>query len=134
MSPSLKQMRELKVADDRFELPLLWERASDEIFNRSAKFPRDMRYTLGSRIDEGTLEIAVLIVDARYSSGAERKQTLREIDRQLNRLRVLVRLAYRRRVLNNAGYEQISIYLSEAGRMIGGWHRGRGEGRDGRIA
>lgn len=120
------------MADDRFELPLQWERACDEIFDRTSKFPRNMRFTLGSRIDEGAIEVAMLIVDARYSIGAKRDQTLDAIDRHLNRLRVLVRMSHRRRLLNNAGYERISVHLSEAGKMIGGWQRKLGERRDGR--
>ena len=107
------------------ELPLfrLWERLVLDLFDRTTTFPKALRFTLTSRIDNLALDVLERVVEACYASGEEKRRLLEEADRRLARLRVLLRLAHARQILGHGGYEHVMRGLDEAGRMLGGWRR-----------
>jgi len=107
------------------ELPLfaLWERALGDLLDRTAKFPKSVRFTFTTRVDNHGLDILERIVEARFATGGRRSTLLREIDVKLNTLRVLLRVCRDRRYLDRRGFEQVARNLDEAGRMVGGWRR-----------
>lgn len=100
-----------------------WERTLNDLLDRTAKFPKAVRYSIGARMDEAGIDIALLLTDARYARGERRRRALEEVDRQLNRLRILVRLAFARRLLATGGYEHLSRELDTFGKGLGGWRR-----------
>jgi hypothetical protein len=107
------------------ELPLfaLWESTLGDLLDRTAKFPKAVRFTFTSRVDNHALDILERIVDARFATGGRRSSLLREMDVMLNTLRVLLRVCRDRRYLDRKGFEHVARNLDEAGRMIGGWRR-----------
>jgi len=107
------------------ELPLfvLWERVLGDLLDRTQRFPRSVRFTFSTRIDNLALDVLERLVEARWSPPRHKAELLREVDGALARLRVLLRLACERRYLDRRGYEHVSRALDEAGRMAGGWHR-----------
>lgn len=109
------------MADEPLELMLRWEKLCLELLERTARFPRSDRFTFGARLDEAALDVLVLLVDARYRTGSARAEALTEVNLRISRLRVLLRLAHRRRLVAQTGYEACSEQLDEAGRMLGGW-------------
>jgi hypothetical protein len=84
-------------------------------------FPKNQRFVFGQRLADGVITILELIVEATYS---ERKsQILLEVNRRLEVLRWLLRLAFDRRLLASKQYASSSEQLTECGRMIGGWYK-----------
>ena len=110
-------------------LVLLWESVLGDLLDRTARFPKVVRFTFANRIENLALDVLEDLVAARYAPKGEALGPLQRADGRLARLRVLVRLAHGRRYLDHRGYEHVSRGLDEAGRMLGGWRRaGNGDG------
>lgn len=107
------------------ELPLFvhWEKTLKDILARTEKFPKRVRFTLSSRIDNFTLDILEKIVEARYAK--DKAAALSQASLALEKLRVLLRVSHDERHLDDRGYEHVCRNIDEAGRMIGGWIRSR---------
>lgn len=100
-----------------------WERVVGDLLDRTARFPKMVRFTFAARIENLALDVLEEIVEARYATGRDKQAALKRADARLARLRVVVRLAHERRYLDHRGYEHVSRGLDEAGRMLGGWRR-----------
>lgn len=108
------------------EVPVLltrWEQVLGDLLDRSAQFPKAWRFTLTQRIDNLGLDVLQHLVRARFSSGRVRGAALQEADLALAQLRVLLRLAHDRHLLDHRGYAHVSRNLDECGRMLGGWRQ-----------
>ena len=107
------------------ELPAMekWQKLAGEILDRTSRFPKSARFTFASRIDGIVLDVLDLLVLARYSSRAQKTVHLQQIDINLSRLLVLLRLSFERGFIGNAGYEYVCTGVVEVGSMIGGWRR-----------
>jgi hypothetical protein len=84
-------------------------------------FPKNQRFVFGQRLADGVLAILELIVDATYSD--KKSKILLEVNRRLEVLRWLLRLAFDRRLLAGKQYAYSSERITECGRMIGGWYK-----------
>jgi len=103
------------------ELPLFthWEQFLLWFLPRTGKLPRSARFTFAGRLQGLALDVLEGIVEARYT---RRKQAiLRRVNLDLEKLRVLTRLAHRLELLDGGAYEQAARGIDEAGRMVGGW-------------
>ena len=109
------------MADEVPPLFVLWEEMLDDLLDRTLKFPKAVRFTFAGRIDGLALDIFERIVEARYAPAGVKREALRHADLSLAKLRVLLRLAHKRRYLDHRGYQHVAERLDEAGRMIGGW-------------
>ena len=109
------------------ELPLFvqWEATLGEILDRTARFPKAVRFTFGQRIDGLGLDVMQRLVEARYSR--EKAASLRAAGLSIETIRVLCRVAHARGYLDHKGFEGVVRRLDEAGRMVGGWIRSRGQ-------
>ena len=109
------------------ELPLFvhWERTLNDLLDRTMKFPKAVRFTFSTRIDNCALDVMERVVAARYARQRETGDHLEAIDRDLARLRILLRLCHSRRYLDPGGYEHVMRNIDEAGRMVGGWRKER---------
>lgn len=107
------------------ELPLFvhWEKTLKDVLSRTEKFPKRIRFTLSSRIDNLALDILEKIVEARYSK--DKTAALAQASLLLEKLRVLLRITHDERHLDHKGFEQVARNIDEAGRMLGGWIRSR---------
>ncbi len=103
------------------ELPLFehWNRFLDWLLDRLERFPKDTRFTLAQRMANLALDALEAVIEATYSR--ERLPILQRLNLILEKLRVLVRPAHRRRYLSDAQYEFAARELLTAGRMTGGW-------------
>lgn len=83
------------------------------------RFPKSQKFVLAQQIENTTLEIAKLIVQANL----ERNKigSLKRIDIELEKLRLLIRLAKDLKFISLKRYEYISRMTSEIGRLLGGW-------------
>jgi len=89
-----------------------------------AKFARDHRFTLGSRLEDGILDVLEMLVEASYA--AEKRATLHRANLRLQRLRYLVRLAKDLRQLSLKQYEFAARAVDGIGIEVGGWIKQQG--------
>ena len=100
---------------------VLWYDFTKWLLNKTEKFPRKVRFSFGNRIDNLSLDIIEGIIEARYSRN--KKEMLRRIDLNMEKLRVLLRMCHDLRYLDTKGYEFAARKINEAGRMVGGWRK-----------
>ena len=98
-----------------------WYTFAELMLQRTGKFPRSVRFTISSRIDNLLLDGIELLVEARYCSDAA--PALRRMNILLEKLRFFCRLSFRQGHLSSGAYREASEMVEEAGRMVGGWIR-----------
>lgn len=108
---------------DEPALLVLWERVVGDLLDRTARFPKAVRFTFASRIDNLALDILEQLAEARWAPLDRRRELLLRADLCLVRLGVLLRLAHDRRYLDTGGFEHVVRATDEAGRMLGGWRK-----------
>lgn len=64
---------------------------------------------------------------AQVRRGKERKNALLEVDADLNRVRLYLRLAFHWQWLSHGQYQHVSKMVAEIGRLLGGWLRQLGK-------
>jgi hypothetical protein len=84
-------------------------------------FPKCKRYTLGQRIDQVTLEIIELIITAGYISREQKLPILQKASIKLEIIKILIRLSFDTKCLDNKKYQNTSFQIMEIGKMLGGW-------------
>ncbi len=90
-----------------------------------AKFPKDIKHSLGQRSLELVLELLETLVEAAFVPAPERPPLLASANRQVERLRHLTRLAHATAALPHESYAHASAYLDDIGKQIGGWARAK---------
>ena len=84
-------------------------------------FPKTKRYTLGEKIDQLTLQIIEFVITAGYLPREQKLPILQKVSIKLDLLKILLRLAFETRCLNNRKYQQLVSFTIEIGKMLGGW-------------
>jgi len=105
-----------KVVEDCHEL-LAW------IIPKLDQFPRNRRFTLGERIENGLLGVLEQLILAAYQKS--RTDSLHTANLQLDVVRHLWRLSHGVQAISHQCYGQGSERLTELGRQIGGWKKQR---------
>ncbi len=72
---------------------------------------------------DATMDVQDGLFKAQAYRGNARKNALTEVDCDLNRVRLYLRLAFHWRWLNSGQYEHVSRMVAEIGRLLGGWLR-----------
>jgi four helix bundle protein len=103
------------------EIPVFtrWYKFLIWVLDSTEKFPKKVRFTLSSRIDNITLDVLEKIIEAAYTHS--KIDILRSANLKVEKLRVLLRICYEKGYLNNRSYEYAVKELYETGRMLGGW-------------
>lgn len=116
----------MEPAETTRELPLFvhWVEFLGWLLPATEKFPRKVRFTFSSRIDNLALDFLEDVIEARYTRG--KGEILRRANLRLEKLRVLLRLCHGERYLATNGYEHAARRIDEAGRMLGGWMKQQG--------
>lgn len=104
-----------------YPLFVKWFEASEWILEMIEKFPKSTRFTMSGRIANMTLDVMEGIIEAIYTK--DRAHILDRTNLYIEKMRVMFRLAYRRKYLSAAQYEHASGLLDESGRMLGGWKK-----------
>lgn len=107
------------IMKDDFPLLKKWYEISDWLMDRAEKFPKIVRFTFSNRIVNLTLNILEKITQAVYEE--KRLAILQKISSDIEKLRILIRLAKDRHYLSISQYKFISQEINEAGKMLGGW-------------
>lgn len=108
---------------DEPALLVLWERVLGDLLDRTAKFPKAVRFSFSARIDGVALDFLERVAEARWAPLARRRELLSTCDLLLVRLHVLLRLAHDRKYIDTGGFEHVVRGVDEAGRMLGGWRK-----------
>ena len=83
------------------------------------RMPRSERHTLSQHIRNTLIDIAKLIVEA--NKRRDKTPTLYQIDVEIEKLRMLVRLAKDLEFISVHRYGIMAERINEIGRMLGGW-------------
>jgi len=89
--------------------------------DRTASLPKSQRFTFGERVDRLTLDCLEKILEAIYAPPDRKARPLREVNLNLEKLRVFWRLICDRHWISQQQLLFISQRLDEVGRMVGGW-------------
>ncbi len=104
-----------------YPLFVKWSSILDWILDRCEKFPRSVRFTIATRVSNYALDIVEGIIETIYCKDKIRK--LDKLNLDIEKLRILFRICYKRKYISNKQYMFISGELNEAGKMIGGWKK-----------
>jgi len=87
----------------------------------TAKFPRNQRFTIASRLNNAALDFQERIIEANALRGGRRAEKLRLADTELLKVRLYLRLSLRWEWLKPHQYQHASELVVEIGRLLGGW-------------
>ncbi len=100
---------------------VLWYEFSKWLLGKTETFPKKIRFSFSNRIDNLVLTIIEGIIEARYTR--QKQEALRQIDVNMEKLRILLRMCHDLAYLDHKGYEFASKQINEAGKMVGGWRK-----------
>ncbi len=84
-------------------------------------FPKNSRYTLGSKIDSLFIETIKCIMIAKYLNPKDKIAHLKKASLGLDLLKFFLQLSWEIKSLDNKKYIALSEKIEEIGKMIGGW-------------
>ena len=87
-------------------------------------FPKQNRYTLGSKIDEVFLASIEYCFLASYAPKDTKIGLLNRTISRVDLLKLLLQLSWEIRALDEKKYMHLGGHLAEVGRMLGGWKKG----------
>jgi hypothetical protein len=93
------------------------------IIPKVGRFPRQVRYGLGSRIEAAHLDVLELLVAAQYSRGARRGEALEFANRRLQVARHLLRLAHEMTLLSEKSLVHAAKLQVDLGMQVGAWRK-----------
>ena len=105
----MKRQQELTVISKCYDL-VLWT------VNHTSRFPRQHRHVLGDRIEQHLYGVLETLVDGKYTSN--RRDLLNDVNRRLEKLRFLYRLAKDLKCLEVTSYGFGAKSVDEIGRLV----------------
>ncbi|MDQ1350421.1 MAG: hypothetical protein QG657_723 [Acidobacteriota bacterium] len=84
------------------------------------KFPKKVRFTITTRIDNLALDILENIIVCKYDRNA-RPSGLKKINLHIEKLRVLLRISHDFKYISTRQYQYAAIQINEVGKMVWGW-------------
>ena len=84
-------------------------------------FPKDSKYTIGTKIDSLFLEVIEGVIKASISDKLEKLISLKKTSVKLDLLKFFLQLTWEIKALDNKKYIKLSEKLNEIGKMLGGW-------------
>ena len=85
------------------------------------RFPRRQKFLLGDRIQSTAISSLETLTEATFTR--RRGRLLDRVNLDIDRLRLLLRLAKDLRCMDRRRYEHAAHRLDEVGRLVGGWRR-----------
>ena len=95
------------------------------LFLTTEKFPKKMRFNFTDRINSLALDVVEDLIEARYSTN--KAGTLRRVNLNIEKIRMLLRICFEIQVLPFKAYEQSMVSLNDIGKMLGGWLKQQNE-------
>ncbi len=85
------------------------------------RIPKSHRLILGRKIEELSISLLILIIQANKSRGKERQLLQSNFSNELDMLRIFIRLTKDLKLMSIKQYISTSKKLNELGRMLNGW-------------
>jgi len=89
------------------------------LFPQIGKFPREYRFILGDRLENGLIDLCEALIEARFTRN--KGPILKNANIRLEKLRYLVRLCKDLKLLSLKKYEYLAKELNSIGVFVGGW-------------
>ncbi len=86
--------------------------------------PKNLRYTLGGKIENTFISILESLFIATYQKKEEKLPTIVYTMKKTDLLKFFLRITWELHGIDNKKYLVISEKVNELGRMIGGWKKG----------
>lgn len=85
---------------------------------------KQVRFTLGAKIDILFLDTLELLFTASYLGKNEKLPILQKAQSKLDLLKFFLQIAWELKALDGKKYILLSEHLIEIGKMLGGWRKG----------
>ncbi len=108
---------------EELQLFVKWTDFLKWLLSTTEKFPKKVRFTFTTRIDNLALDILEDIIEFRYSRKT-RQSGFRTINIKFEKLRILLRICHEMGYLPKKQYEYSMNRINEVGRMTGAWLKG----------
>lgn len=89
------------------------------IIPKVGKFPRSVRYGLGSRIEAAHLDVLEELIHAQYTRGADRARSLDYANRRLQVARHLIRMANEMKLISDKSAVYVAALQVDLGNQVG---------------
>lgn len=86
-------------------------------------FPKKSREVLIAKIEQTILELLQIIAQISFAKPVDKYQGLANASTKADLLKVLFRLCFELKIIDQKKYIQLEQDINEIGRMIGGWLR-----------
>lgn len=83
--------------------------------------PKKDKYSVGLRLQDITLDLIEVIFRASNASGKEKVIPLEKAGAKVDLIKLLIRLTYEIKAIDQKKYLSLEEQLQEIGKMIGGW-------------
>ena len=112
--------------DEKEDLPIFvkWMEFLKWFLPVLEKFPKRTRFTITNRMENISLDILELLIEARYSK--DKRTSLKKVNLYLEKIRILFRLSHETKLVSTKTYNHASKSINEVGMMLGGWLRQQG--------
>jgi len=87
----------------------------------TTQFPRDFRYTIGEKINNGIVEFLVNIYQANSGKLQQRLEILNEMSQKLQTIIILTRLAFELKYVAKTSFLEVLKMAQEIERQLAGW-------------
>ncbi|PIP30689.1 MAG: hypothetical protein COZ25_05045 [Ignavibacteria bacterium CG_4_10_14_3_um_filter_37_18] len=94
-----------------------------ELYLIVEKMPKKDKYALGLKIQNTTLDLLELLIEASNLREQEKLIPLRKSIAKVDLLKILIRLSYEIKAIDIKKYLTLEENLQEIGKMVGGWIR-----------
>lgn len=107
--------------NNQYEMPIFvkWHEFLKWLFPLLDKIPKKARFSITNRLQNLSLDIMELLIEARYSKN--KLHFLKESNLKLEKMRILIRLCYELKFISQNQYEYSFLRINEIGKMLGGW-------------
>lgn len=111
---------------EELKLFVKWVDFVEWLLDTTDKFPKKIRFSFTSRIDNLALDILENIIELRYDR-AKKKTGFKKLNIRFEKLRVLLRICHQLHHLPDRQYEHAALCINEVGSMASSWLK---EGRE----
>ena len=84
-------------------------------------FPKQEKFSLGNKIENIIIETLECALSASYKPKYHKNEILIKASDKIDLLKVMIRLAYQTKSLNNENYILLEQKVIEIGKIMGGW-------------
>lgn len=91
------------------------------IYELIKKFPKGDKYNLGNELKSFNLQILKLLIVAESAKRDWKQPLIEKASNKLGLLKILVRLAFDIKIIDQKKYLKLQEQLQEIGRMLEGW-------------